>query len=122
MSYRNDRDADEARIAALEIELAATKKKLAEVESRREQALVLASNTALARTGERKSSAQFWFGAPYEISFAKEFTGSFPVDKFEDLIERIRTLTRDNGRSELLKSSLTWSTTSQEKGVGPFTV
>ena len=42
MSYRDDRDADQARIAALEKELEATRGKLAHVEGRQSQALVLA--------------------------------------------------------------------------------
>jgi hypothetical protein len=122
MSYRDDRDAEQARIAALELELAATKKKLAEVEGRRDQALVLASNTALERSGSDKSPSKFWFGAPFELALAKDFTGSFPADRFEDVIERIRTITRDPGRSEVLKSSLTWSASTGAKSTGPFTV
>jgi hypothetical protein len=47
MTYRDDRDADQARIAALEQELAATRDKLAALEGRQSQALVLASQGAL---------------------------------------------------------------------------
>src|SRR5687768_3693805 len=122
MTYRDDRDADRARITALEAELAVAKQKLAEVEGRRDQALVVATNTALQRSASGKSSAKFWFGAPFEIAFSKEFTGSFPADRFEDVIERIRTITRDSGRSELLKSSVTWSASAGPKSTGPFTV
>ena len=122
MTYRDDRDADRARITALEAELAATKQKLAEVEGRRDQALVVATNTALQRSASGTSSAKFWFGAPFDIAFSKEFTGSFQVDRFEDVIERIRTITRDSGRSELLKTSLTWSASAGPKSTGPFTV
>jgi hypothetical protein len=122
VSYRDDRDAEQARIAALENELAVTKRKLAEVEGRREQALVLASNTALERSGTDKSPSQFWFGAPFDLELAKEFSGAFPTDRFEDVIERIRSVTRDSGRSELLKSSLTWSASAGPKTTGPFTV
>jgi len=121
MSYRNDRDADEARIASLEGELAETKRRLAEVEGRHDQALVLASKTALERSGSGRSASQRWFGAPLELALAKELAGVFPTDKFEDVIERIRMVTGDHGRSEILKSSLTWSATAMEKGIGPFT-
>ena len=126
MTYRDDRDADRARITALEAELATAKRKLAEVEGRREQALVIATNTALERSASgpanKMSAAQFWFGAPFDIAFSMEFTGRFQVDRFEDVIERIRTITRDSGRSELLKSSLTWSASAGPKTTGPFTV
>ena len=42
--------------------------------------------------------------------------------RFEDLIDRIRELARDPGRSELLRSSLTWFSSSGEKSLGPFRV
>lgn len=122
MSYRDDRDAEQARIAALEFELAATKRKLAELEGHREQALVLASNTAIERTGTSKSPSRFWFGAPFELALAKDFTGAFPTERFEDVIDRIRTISRDSGRSEILRSSLTWSASTGPKSTGPFTV
>jgi hypothetical protein len=122
MSYRDDRDADRARIAALEAELAASQQKVAELEGRRQQALVLASQGALARSASGKSPSQFWFGAPLELSLAKELPGSFPVDKFEDVIETIRMHTRESGRSEVLKMSVTWSASSGPKSTGPFTV
>jgi hypothetical protein len=44
----------------------------------------------------------------------------FPVDHFEDLIDGIREVTRDNGRIEMLRTSMTWSSSSQEKGTGPY--
>lgn len=121
MTYRDDRDADQARIAALEQELAATRDKLAALEGRQSQALVLASQGALV-PGGGKSAAAKWFGAPGQLQLARRFDKAFPVDRFEDLIERIREVTRDPGRTELLKSSLTWFASRGEKSNGPYRV
>lgn len=120
MSYRDDRDADQARITALEQELAVTRDKLATLEGRQSNALVLASGGALVRRGG-ETAANRWFG-PGALQLARRFDGAFPTDRFEELIERIRELTRDPGRTELLKSSLTWFASRGEKSTGPFRV
>jgi len=120
MTYRDDRDADQARIAALEQELAVTRDKLATLEGRQSNALVLASQGALART-DGSSAATRWFG-PSNLQLARRFDGAFPADRFEEIIERIREVTRDPGRTELLKSSLTWFASRGEKSTGPFRV
>ena len=120
MSYRDDRDADQARIAALEKELEATRDRLAHVEGRQSQALVLATNGALVRGAEQGAAAR-WFG-PGTLQLARRFDGAFPTDRFEGLIERIREVTRDPGRTELLRSSLTWFASRGEKSPGPFRV
>lgn len=123
MTYRDDRDADGARITALEDELTRAQRRIAELEGRRDQALVLASGTtALERTATRPSAARTWLGAPVRLSMTRRFEGAYPVARFELLIERIRELTGDPGRTELLSSSLTWSAIAHERGVGPFTV
>lgn len=121
MSYRDDRDADQARILSLEAELKDAKQRVAELEGRRETALVRAEEGALARSASGKSASKFWLGTPLELALSKEFDGTFPVDRFEDIIERIRSLTRDAGRSELLKTSMTWSASAGPKTTGPFT-
>ncbi|HET7505073.1 MAG TPA: hypothetical protein VFK02_28840 [Kofleriaceae bacterium] len=114
MSYRDDRDADQARIAALERELAEAQEKLAVLEGRKSQALVLSSQGAIV--------AARWFGAPSNLHLSRRFDGRFPAERFEDLVERIREVTRDPGRTELLKSSLTWFASRSEKSTGPFRV
>jgi hypothetical protein len=119
MTYRDDRDADQARIAALEQELAETRDKLAVVEGRQSQALVLATQGALVSGG--RGGAARWFG-PGTLQLARRFDGTFPTERFEELIERIREITRDPGRTELLKSSLTWFASRGEKSTGPFRV
>jgi hypothetical protein len=120
MSYRDDRDADQARIAALEQELTVTRDKLAALENRESNALVLATQGALVPSGNQ-SAATRWFG-PGTLQLARRFEGAFPVDKFEELVERIREITRDPGRTELLRSSLTWFASRGEKSTGPFRI
>ena len=121
MTYRDDRDADQARIAALEQDLARANERIAELEGRRSEALVVAQQTALAVAAPRSAAAR-WFGAPLRLHLSRQFTGAFPTDRFEDLVERIRTTTRDPGRTELLRSSMTWFATAGEKSAGPFQV
>lgn len=121
MSYRDDREADQARIASLEQELAVTREKLDVLEGRQAQALVLASQGALV-PGRARSATARWFGAPGQLQLARRFDGAFPVDRFEELIERIREVSRDPGRTELLKSSLTWFASRGEKSTGPYRV
>ena len=104
MSYRDDRDADQARIESLERELAEARGKLEVLEGRQSHALVLASPATLVRNG-RSSGAAWWFGAPGQLQFARRFDGVFPAERFEELVERIREVTRDPGRTELLRSS-----------------
>lgn len=119
MTYRDDRDADRARIEALESELAAANAKVADLEGRRDQALVLASRGALA-PGAPKTASERWFGAPLELMLSRELAGSYPIERCEEIIERLRELTRDPGRSEVLRSSLTWQSTAGAKSTGPF--
>src|SRR5262249_3681251 len=66
MTYRDDREADRARIAALEQELAAARDKVAALEGRQSQALVLASQGALVR-GSSDGAIAKWFGAPANL-------------------------------------------------------
>jgi len=115
VTYRDDRDADQARIEALEGELAVANKRIAELEGRREQALVLASESAPSTAAKR------WLGAPLALELEHTFEGAFPAEKFEELVEHIRELTRDRGRTELMKSSVAWWSSASERGIGPFT-
>src|SRR5947208_7207110 len=103
MAYRDDREADQARIAALESELSVAQKRVAELEHRERTALVVASGGALVH-----SSAKRWLGAPLELGLSRRFEGEFPVKRFEDLIMMYRKIMRDHGLSELLPSSLAW--------------
>lgn len=116
MSYRDDRDADQARITALEADLQAAQRKIDELEGRRSEALVLATSTALANRPDKKIP---WFGAT-RLELVATFQGEFPRDDMETLIEEIRVLTRDHGRTELFKSSLTWSSSTTQGAIGPY--
>lgn len=118
MTYRDDREAAQARITALETELADARTRIAELEGRRSEALVLASAGALTRAGKAKLP---WYGAPLRLELARTFAGALPADAFEDLIEVIRTTTGESGRSELLRASLTWEMTTPSNSAGPFT-
>lgn len=119
MSYRDDRDADQARISALERELALARDKVDQLEGRKSEVLVTAGRSALVLGGG--GAAARWFG-PGTLQLARRFDGAFPTARFEELIERIRELTRDPGRSELLRSSLTWFASRGEKSSGPHRV
>jgi hypothetical protein len=116
MSYRDDRDADQARIAALEHELAEAHDKVTELEGKQSLALARSNSWALVAGGE-VSTASRVFG-PGMIELSRRFDGAFPVDRFEELVDRIRELTRDPGRTELLRSSLTWFSSRGEANHG----
>jgi hypothetical protein len=117
MTYRDDREADQARIAALEGELAAAKSRVDELEGKRSRALVLASTSALSAPGGPQQAK--WVGAPMRLELTRKFDGAFPVDRFEDLADLIREHTRERGRVEIMRSSMSWSI--DQRGVGPFT-
>jgi len=120
MSYRDDRDADQARIAALEHELAETRDKLLVAEGKQSLALTRIDSWALV-PGGRASTVSRVFG-PGTLELVRQFDTAYPTDRFEELIDRIRELTHDPGRTELLKSSLTWFSTRGDKGIGPHRV
>jgi hypothetical protein len=104
MSYRDDRDADQARIDALEGELSSARKRIAELEHRDDQALVLARGGALAP----RTAAVRWLGAPLTIELTRTFDHAYPVDRLEDLLPTIRRVAERPGMAEVLRSSLTW--------------
>lgn len=120
MSYRDDRDADQARIASLKRELAETRGKLAALEGRRTQALVLATRGALV-PGAAPSTASRVFG-PGMLRLARRFDGAFPAARFDQLVERIRELTGDPGRTEVLGTSLTWFASRGDRSTGPHRI
>lgn len=115
MSYRDDRDADQARITALQADLEAAQRKIDDLEGRRSTALTVAKQSALATRPDQKTP---WFGAT-RLERAASFEGELPRDDMEDLVEVIRALTGNHGRTELFKSSLTWFTTTAQGSIGP---
>jgi hypothetical protein len=119
MSYRDDRDADRARIAALEAELSHARDRIAELEGKRSQALVIAGGNAIGPVDKPRTRSARWLGAPLRLHMSRTFDRTLATDHFEELIERIRELTGDPGRTELLRSSLTWWSSSRARGDGP---
>jgi hypothetical protein len=117
--YRDDRDADQARIASLESELAHAKERVAELEQRRSQALVLTSSSALTRNGKPSLGTRI-AGAPLLLELERTFQAAFPADKLEDLIGIIRGITKERGHTELLRASMAWSSITSARGTGPL--
>ncbi len=120
MSYRDDGDAAQARIDALEADLARARERIDELEGKRSTALAVQPGAALALVTQ--GSGARWFGAPGQLHLTRRWEAAFPPEKFEDLIEVIREVTRDPGRSELLKSSLTWYPSRSDQRSGPSLV
>jgi len=114
--FRGDRDADQARIAALEAELAAAKDRVDELEGRRTNALVLASPRQPATAGRKLA------GAPLELTLTRTFDGELSVDRFEDLLEAIRARSGERGQAEILRTSLTWAATQSPGNQTVFTM
>lgn len=123
MTYRDDRDADRARIEALEADLAAANRKVDQLEGRRSQALALATGRAMVGSGAGLANVKRpWYGAPLKLELAHTFVGEYPREDLESIIDVIRGIAREPGRTELLKSSITWSAGTNPRATGPFTV
>jgi hypothetical protein len=120
MSYRDDRDADRARIEALEIDLARARDRIAELEGKQSEslALVAAGSRDLA-VGGPVTPAMRWFGARLRLELMRRFDGALAGEHFEDLVERIRAITGDPGRTDLLRASLAWRSSTPEHSAGP---
>ncbi len=119
MSYRDDGDAAQARIEALQTELAQAQRRVSELEGARTLALVPTGGNALA---VQQGESLPWYGAPMRLELTRTFQGALPTALFEDLVDTIRTVTRETGRTEVMKSSLSWTMDSTPKGTGPFFV
>ena len=116
MTYRDDRDADQARITALETELREAKGRIDELEGKRSEALVVQRAGAL--TLATPSTGAKVFGGPRQLRLFRRFDKPLGRDHFERMIEKIRDLTGTMGRTELLTSSLMW-TRGRENSAGP---
>jgi len=103
MAYRDDLDAAQARVDALELELKQT---------RRELALVRAGGDGvLARGASGAPSAPRWLGGPVELSFSREIEGEVPAAAHTELVEQIRLAIGNAGTTTVLPGSLAWSST-----------
>ncbi|HEY1810902.1 MAG TPA: hypothetical protein VGG74_01010 [Kofleriaceae bacterium] len=107
MTYRDDRDADQARIAALEGELRDAKQRIAELDGTRSQALVVVESGKLVATASTSTAAKI-FGGPRLLRQFRRYDRALSREHFEHLIERAREVTGAMGRSELLRTSVMW--------------
>jgi len=115
VTYRDDRDADQARIASLEVDLAQAQRKIADLEHRESTALVRAGGNAIAVASGKVP----WYGAPTKLELTRQFAGEYPRDQLEDLIGLIRRISHVSGHAELLRSSMTWSAGDGRRDAGP---
>jgi hypothetical protein len=115
MTYRDDRDADQARIAALETELRLAYERI-DVLERKSLVLFQRGSSELALTTTPSTKL---FGGPRSLKLFRKFDKPLGRDHFETLIERCRELSGAMGRSELLTSSLMWTRNTGQPGTGP---
>lgn len=121
MSYRDDLDASQARVAALEVELADARAHIDKLEGKEpSQALVKVGDQALATSRAAHPTSSRWLGAPSSIKLAREVDGEVPESAFAELIETIRRAVRNIGTVSVLPGSLAWSANTPGNGVGPF--
>jgi hypothetical protein len=116
MTYRDDRDADQARIAALETELRTARERIDELEGNRSLVLFKrgSSELAIATTPGAKL-----FGGPRALRLSRNFDKPLGREHFEPLIVRCRDLSGVMGRSELLSTSMMWTRSTGAQGAGP---
>ncbi|HEY1551071.1 MAG TPA: hypothetical protein VGG28_24750 [Kofleriaceae bacterium] len=114
MTYRDDRDADQARIAALETELRTARERIDELEGNR--ALVLVRNDALAVATTRGAKI---FGGPRSLKLFRKFDKPLGREHFESLVVCCRDRAGAMGRSELLSTSMMWTREAGDRGVRP---
>jgi hypothetical protein len=118
MAYRDELDAAHGRVRALEAELSTVRGELALIKAGRDGALVRADRQAL--TQVRAGASGRWLGGPARWRAARSWAGSLDATAFEDLVEVIRNHTGDLGRTEIMKRSLLWASSTVQSGVGPF--
>lgn len=100
MTYRDDLDAAQARVEALEHELVQTRKQLALVKSGGQDAVV--------RGNPGGTAAPRWLGGPVELAFSREIDGEVPAEAHTELVERIRVAIGNAGTTTVLPGSLAW--------------
>jgi hypothetical protein len=120
--YRDDLEAAQARIADLERQLALVRAELEASREQRSQALVLAERGALAARGDtrERSPATRWLGAPVRLAFSRRVSGELPTSAHIEIIELVRERVGEVGAVSQLEGSLAWTTTANQRGVGPF--
>lgn len=117
MTYRDDLDAAQARVASLERELQQAR---AELDESKSTALVPVGHTALATTGEESTAATRWLGAPTKLELTRVIDGEIPDGAHTELVECIRVAMGNVGTTTVLPGSLAWAAIANQGGMGPF--
>lgn len=121
MAYRDDLDASQARVAALEAELAEARAEIDKLEGKApSQALVKVGDQALATSRAAHPTSSKWLGAPANLKLVREVPGEVPESAYSELVETIRRALRNVGTVSVLPGSLAWSANTPGNGVGPF--
>jgi len=122
VAYRDDLEAAQARIDDLERQLAEARSELDGRRQERSQALVLAERGALAARGDPRpsSSASRWLGGPVRLAFSRTVDGELPDSAHIEVVELIRERVGEVGTVSRLEGSLAWTSTANQKSVGPF--
>jgi hypothetical protein len=120
MSYRSDRDADHARISALEVELSAARAEIAQLRRAAERALVPAPASPLRRRSDVGAGWSWWMNAPTGLELTRHWERPFPPERLDGLVECTRAVTGFAGQAELKRRSLMWTSASRAGWPGPF--
>ena len=101
MAYRDELEAAQARVEALERELAQTKNDLALVRT--------SGDTAIVRGNSGGQAAPRWLGGPLQLAFTREIDGEVPERAYTELVEAVRIAIGNAGTTTVLPGSLAWS-------------
>lgn len=101
LAYRDDLEAAQARIAALERENAELKQE--------STALVKADSTALATVGSQKPQRR-WLGGPTKLANERVLDGEVPEAAFALVVDHARDFFGKPGELSVLPGSVTWNT------------
>ncbi len=101
LAYRDDLEAAQARIAALERENAELKQE--------STALVKAGGTGLAKVGPQNTQRR-WLGGPTKLANEKVIDGEVPEAAFALVVDHARDFFGRPGELSVLPGSVTWNT------------
>jgi hypothetical protein len=119
VSYRDDLDAAQARISALEDELGDARERVAELEGKRGMALAKIDKGALV-TAEGQSAAQRWLGSPTKLSGERELEFAIDDETFSRVAEHLRRFYGNPGHVSGVAGTYSWWSGAASNGVGPF--
>jgi hypothetical protein len=120
MTYRDDLDAAQARIASLERDLADERGKNQALVKSDSNALAGVDSTALERAAAGNEAARKWLGAPTKLELERILAGELPETAHTELVEAMRRTLGTVGATTVLPGSLAWTTNAQNNSIGPF--